>query len=93
MTLIKFHLGFSILCLITMLYLEICFYDKERKAKLQAAGFETYNTLSEKILNSIKVIIGCFIPGCNVMLVIATYLLCFADVDKLAKLHKEKKDD
>ena len=92
MTLIKFHLGFSVLCLITILYLDICFYNKKRKAELQAVGFDTDDTLLEKIVGYPKVIIGCFIPGFNVALVIATYLLCFADVDKLAKLHKEKKD-
>ena len=86
MWLLKFHTAFSILCLITVLYV-VGFTSEERK-KLIKEIFKT-----EKKSSLIELIISCYVPIVNLCFAIAAFIVMFASEDTLRDLANRRKDD
>lgn len=86
MWLLKFHTAFSILCLITILYV-IGFASKERK-KLIKELFKP-----EKEGSLIELIIPCYIPMINLLFAVSALILMFGSEDTLRELANRRKDD
>ncbi len=86
MWLLKFHTAFSILCLITVLYV-VGFTSEERKNLIK----EIFKP--EKKGSMIELIIGCYVPMVNLLLAIAAFIIMFASEDTLRDLANRRKDD
>ena len=87
MWLLKFHTAFSILCLITVLYV-IGFISKERKNLIK----ELFKT-EEKKSSLIELIIPCYVPMVNLLFAVSALILMFGSEDTLRELANRRKDD
>lgn len=86
MWLLKFHSAFSILCLITALYV-VGFISEERKNLIK----EIFKPEKEGSL--IELIISCYVPIVNLFVAIAALIVMFASEDILRDLANRRKDD
>lgn len=86
MWLLKFHTAFSILCLITALYV-VGFTSKERKNLIK----EIFKPEKEGSL--IELIISCYVPIVNLLVAIAALVVMFASEDTLRDMANRRKDD
>lgn len=86
MWLLKFHTAFSILCLITALYV-VGFISKERKNLIK----EIFKPEKEGSL--IELIISCYVPIVNLLVAIAALIVMFASEDTLRDMANRRKDD
>lgn len=93
MWLIKFHLAFSILCLLPVLYIDL-FMDKERSKLIdELFSKNKKKSIPQKMLGIIKTIIGCFIPFINILLVLTAFVGGFASEDTLKELARGKRQE
>ena len=86
MWLLKFHTAFSILCLITVLYV-VGFISEERENLIN----EIFKP--EKKGSLIELIISCYVPIVNLFVAIAALIVMFASEDILRDLANKRKDD
>ena len=86
MWLLKFHTAFSILCLITVLYV-VGFTSEERENLIK----EIFKPKKEGSL--IELIISCYVPIVNLFLAIAALIVMFASEDTLRDLANRRKDE
>lgn len=93
MWLLKFHLAFSILCLLPVLYIDL-FMDKERSKLIdELFSKNKKKSIPQKMLGIIKTVIGCFIPFINILLVLAAFVGGFASEDTLKELARGKRQE
>ena len=93
MWLLKFHLAFSILCLLPVLYIDL-FMDKERSKLInELFSKNKKKSIPQKILDTIKTIIGCFIPFINIVFVFAALVGGYASEDTLKELARGKRQE
>lgn len=86
MWLLKFHTAFSILCLITALYV-VGFISEERKNLIN----EIFKPKKKGSL--IELIISCYVPIVNLYLAIGALAIMFASEDTLRDIANRRKDD
>ena len=89
MWLLKFHLAFSILCLITM-YGSLFFIDKEKREMLKKLTKEEDATWIQKLRAKIRSIISCFVPIINIALAIAALIIYFGSEETIKDILKKK---
>lgn len=93
MWLLKFHLAFSILCLLPVFYIDL-FMDKERSKLIdELFSKNKKKSIPKKVLGIIKTMIGCFIPFINILLVLAAFVGGFASEDTLKELARGKRQE
>ena len=89
MWLLKFHLAFSILCLITM-YGSLILIDKEKGEVIKKLFKEEDSTWIQKLKAIIKSIISCFVPIINIALAITALTFCLASEETIKDIAKKK---